>query len=60
MPHALEFDHETELDAVFHCVNCQKTIGFNKAETSDPHATFTGGVWTHPENPEIWMGPCDA
>lgn len=56
--HTLIFSHETEIDAVFVCTVCGEMIGFNKSETSEPHATRVDGVWTHPENPDQWMAPC--
>ena len=58
MAHALIFDQETDQDAVFRCALCGALIGFNKAETSDPHADMIGADWTPPTNPEQWMGPC--
>ena len=45
MAHALTFDHETDLDAVFVCANCGATIGFNKADTSESHAVKVGNEY---------------
>lgn len=58
MAHAPTFDSETAQDAVFRCTLCGTLIGFNKAETSEPHAVKTGADWQPPENPDQWMGPC--
>lgn len=58
--HELAFDHETELDAVFVCSKCGTPIGFNKSETSEPHAEQVAGTWVYPENPEQWMAPCNT
>jgi hypothetical protein len=58
MSHALEFTSETDLDAVFVCATCGQMVGFNKSETSDPHAVKVGADWTAPANPDQWMSPC--
>lgn len=58
MDHDFVFDHETESDAVFVCARCGALIGFNKASTSDPHATPLDVGWAHPQNPEQWISPC--
>jgi hypothetical protein len=60
------FSHETEIDAVFHCTVCGKELGFNKEGipgNGTPSARFVDGAWvhpTHPDDPEIWIGECNA
>lgn len=58
--HAFEFDHETDIDAVFICSKCGVCLDFNKSEDSDPHATPAGAVWTHPDAPDQWISPCTS
>ena len=59
MAHTFEFSSETAVDVVFTCTKCGVVLGFNKAEASDPRATLVNGVWTHPENPDVWVGACN-
>jgi hypothetical protein len=57
--HVLVYDREEGDNAVFKCTKCDKEIGFNKTGVGEPCADDNGdGTWSHPEDPEQWMGPC--
>lgn len=61
MAHTLIYDSETTTDIVFKCSVCGRIIGFNKPGIGEPSATQDlVGTWIHPNNPEQWMGDCNA
>ena len=62
MTHQIQFDHETETDAVFACTICGAVVGFNKHGVGDPqgepHSEFINDVWVLPVDAEQYFGDC--
>lgn len=61
MLHELVQTYVNDINVEYMCSKCGKAVAFNKAGIGDPFASDNGdGTWAHPENPEIWMGPCNS
>lgn len=58
--HSLIFKELTENDVIFECEKCGSVIGFNKEGIGEPCAKLINGAWVYPENPDQWMGGCNA
>lgn len=58
MKHTLEFDAEDGQFVRFKCSTCGAVCNFDTLGEPAPVKTADG--WTPPEDPEQWMGACDA
>lgn len=61
MAHDLQFTADNYGDGtqvLFTCTKCGAQIAFAREGDGFPFSTLVDGAWTHPENPEMWLGPC--